>query len=66
MNNWRNICKSCAKKLDVEEQWVASDIVSGDPDCLCEECWNSVSKVGYLSDVSEDVIAFISISKKSW
>ena len=61
MNNWRNICKKCAEKLDVYEAWLNSSIVAADPKYLCENCWKPISKVGQLSDVSEDVIAWVGI-----
>lgn len=66
MNNWRNICQECAQKLDVHGAWYESSIVSTDPEYLCENCWEPISKVGQLSDVHEDVIAWVGIRKKGW
>ena len=63
---WLEICRSCAQKLDVYEEWNTSAITAFDEKYRCEHCWEKVSLVGPLSDVSRGLIEEKRILRRNW
>jgi hypothetical protein len=59
------LCKKCAIKLDVYEEWYFEEITCIS-DLHCHECGSEASDANQMSDVSRDLIEERAILKRNW